>query len=88
VQYDQGAGPCLDALRSGMPVVVPDVPATMQWPGFCTPAFEMGRRASVSIPLFARRGTTIPTLNLYGHGHAAMSQLISRIIALTARDRH
>src|SRR4051794_18485805 len=39
-QYDHQAGPCLDALDTASPVAVPDVAATMRWPGFRDVAYR------------------------------------------------
>ena len=81
-QYADQSGPCLDALDSGVPVMVPDITATMAWPGFREAAFTMGLRASVSIPLFAGRGVPIAVLNLYGHDPVAMADLIAGVWAV------
>jgi hypothetical protein len=78
-QYADNAGPCLQALNSGEPVAVPDVGATMQWPGFHEAAPALGLEASVSIPLYAGRGAPIAVLNLYGHDRAAMAPLVAGV---------
>jgi len=65
-QYDERSGPCLTALDTATPVAVPDVATTMRWPGFRDTAHRLGISASLSIPLFAGRGTAIAALNLYG----------------------
>jgi hypothetical protein len=80
-QYADDSGPCLLALDSGAPVAVPDVSATMQWPDFRDTAYRMGLRASLSIPLFAGRGTPIAALNLYGHDPATMAPLTAAVWA-------
>jgi len=79
VQYADGAGPCLEALRRSTPVGVPDIDTTLQWPGFHEAAPRMGLHASVSVPLFAGRGDAIAALNVYGHDRAAMAPLIAGI---------
>jgi hypothetical protein len=78
-QYADQDGPCLRALDTGSPVSVPDVAATMRWPGFREAAFTLGLRASLSIPLFAGRGTTIAALNLYGRDPEAMAPLAAAV---------
>lgn len=78
-QYADDAGPCLEALRSGAPVGVPDIDTTLQWPGFHEAAPRMGLHASVSVPLFAGRGHAVAVLNLYGHDRVAMNPLIAGI---------
>jgi hypothetical protein len=66
-QYADGGGPCLSALERGQPAAVSDIAATMGWPGFRDTAAKFGLRASLSVPLFAGRGTPIAALNLYSH---------------------
>ena len=76
-QYADGAGPCLQSLREGVPVAVPDISTTMAWPGFHEAAARLGLHASVSIPLFTGSGAAIAVLNLYGRDAAAMAPLIA-----------
>jgi GAF domain len=64
-QYGEGVGPCLQALDSGRPTAVPDIAATMRWPGFRASAAKFGLHTSLSLPLFAGSGKTIAALNLY-----------------------
>jgi hypothetical protein len=78
-QYADGAGPCLETLDKGHMTEVPDISATMAWPGFRDTASTLGLRASLSVPLFAGRGTPIAALNLYSHDPAAMRPL-SRVV--------
>jgi hypothetical protein len=79
-QYADNTGPCLNAWESGVPVAVPDIDATVQWPRFHEAAPRMGLRASISVPLHAGRGETIAVLNVYGHDRAAMEPLIAGIL--------
>jgi hypothetical protein len=81
------AGPCLQALATGEPVGVPDIAATMDWPGFHEVAPALGLRASISIPLYNGRGTTIAVLNLYGRDDAAMKPLIAAMAERYASSR-
>jgi hypothetical protein len=74
-QYADQAGPCLDALHSASPVAVPDVAATMRWPGFRDSAYRLAISASLSIPLFAGRGTAIAALNLYSRDRNSLAPL-------------
>lgn len=78
-QYDDQDGPCLDALDTASPVAVPDVAATMRWPGFRDKAYRLGIRASLSIPLFAGRGTALAALNLYGRDPATLAPLTAAV---------
>jgi hypothetical protein len=85
-QYADEAGPCLEALDTASPIAVPDVAATMTWPRFRDSADRLGIRASLSIPLFAGRGTAVAALNLYGHDPATMAPLTAAVWA--AYDPH
>jgi GAF domain-containing protein len=81
-QYADNAGPCLDALRTSDPTAVPRIDTTMKWPGFRAAARRLGLRASLSIPLFAGRGTSIAALNLYGQDTGAMAPLSTAVLAI------
>jgi hypothetical protein len=78
-QYAEQAGPCLEPLHTGTPAPVPDITATMAWPGFRDQAFKIGLRASVSVPLFAGSGEPVAVLNLYAHDAAAMAPLTEAV---------
>jgi hypothetical protein len=86
-QYADRAGPCLQALETGEPVGVPDIAATMDWPGFHQVAPTLGLRASISVPLYNGRGTPIAVLNLYSRDPAAMQPLIAAVAELYATSR-
>jgi GAF domain-containing protein len=65
VQYGAGEGPCLDALRTGVPVEVADLTAERRWATYRPHALEHGVRCSLSLPLTA--GTApVGAMNLYG----------------------
>jgi hypothetical protein len=85
-QYADEAGPCLEALDTASPIAVPDVAATMRWPGFRDSAYRLGISASLSIPLFGGRGTAIAALNLYGRDPATLAPLTAAVWA--AYDPH
>jgi hypothetical protein len=53
LQYEFGEGPAMDTIRSGRPVVEPDLadPVTTRWMAFTAPAVEAGARAVFSFPL-------------------------------------
>jgi GAF domain-containing protein len=73
VQYGVDSGPCLEALRSGMVMDVPDLRAETRWPEYRAHACQHGIRSSLSFPL-AVDGSTVGALNLYGfvpHAFAA-----------------
>jgi hypothetical protein len=78
-QYHDREGPCLTSLEAEAPVAVSDFVTTMRWPGFREAAFALGLRASLSVPLFAGRGSAIAALNLYGRDPEAMAPLIAAV---------
>jgi GAF domain-containing protein len=65
LQYGQDDGPCLEALRTGRPVVVTDMTSDGRYGSYPQYAAEVGARASLSHPLNARDRQTIGVLNLY-----------------------
>src|SRR3954451_6823451 len=74
-QYAEQAGPCLEPLHTSAPVAMPDIAATMVWPGFRDQAVKIGLAGSVSLPLYAGSGAPVAGLNLYGHDPTAMAAL-------------
>ncbi len=80
-QYDDKAGPCLEALEAHYPAAVPDIAATMTWPGFRDTATRSGLETSLSIPLFAGSGTTVAALNLYSRRSGTLSTLTTAVWA-------
>jgi hypothetical protein len=85
-QYADDAGPCLDALDGSWPIAVPEISTTMTWPGFRDAAFKLGLRASLSIPLFAARGTTVAALNLYARDPDTMKALTAAVWSVYESD--
>jgi GAF domain-containing protein len=63
-QYADEGGPCLEALRTGLPVVVPDMRAETRWEPYPRHAAELGAASSMSYPLIIQ-GKSIGALNLY-----------------------
>jgi GAF domain-containing protein len=84
LQYTLGDGPCVDAFRSGSPVLEPDLasPSLVRWPGFTRPAVVGGVRAVFGFPMSVA-SVRIGALNLYrdrpgpltGEQHAFASML-------------
>jgi transcriptional regulator with GAF, ATPase, and Fis domain len=69
-QYAAGEGPCLDAARSGAPVLVEDVTADPRWPSYAPAAAAGGVRGSLSVPL-AVDSATAGALNMYSRQASA-----------------
>ena len=65
LQMELGEGPCLQAYRSGVPVLLPDLTAenANRWPTFAAAALAVGVQAEFSLPLSVRPGG-IGTLDL------------------------
>jgi GAF domain-containing protein len=79
-QIQSDEGPCLDAYRSGQPVLVPDLTggeATERWPRFTASASEMGFAAVHAIPM-RLRDQVIGTLNLFGSAPQGLDPGVAR----------
>jgi GAF domain-containing protein len=63
-QYADQGGPCLEALRTALPVIVPDMRAETRWAPYPKQAAELGAASSMSFPLMIQ-GNSIGALNLY-----------------------
>lgn len=63
-QYVVGEGPCLEALRTGQPVLVADQATDQRWAEYARRARARGVRSSLSLPLFVD-GRSLGALNLY-----------------------
>lgn len=75
LQFSLGEGPCVDASRTGRPVLQPDLVATAvaNWPGFGAAALAAGVRAIFAFPL--RVGAIrIGILDLYRDTSGYLSQ--------------
>jgi ANTAR domain-containing protein/GAF domain-containing protein len=65
LQVEADVGPCLDAYRTGQPVLVDDVDAqSARWPAFAHRAAEYGYRAVAALPLRLRT-ERLGALNLF-----------------------
>jgi GAF domain-containing protein len=64
VQYDRGAGPCLDAARTGSEVSVPDLGRDVRWPHVQAKAQKVGIGSVLSVPLSVNE-TPLGALNVY-----------------------
>jgi transcriptional regulator with GAF, ATPase, and Fis domain len=63
-QYALGTGPCLESMRSGVPVRVDDTRADRRWAQVTQRAAELGVRSVLALPL-AVDGEPAGALNLY-----------------------
>ena len=63
-QYAEGQGPCLEALSTGVPVLVTDMASETRWPPYTGRAAELGARSSMSYPLISGE-QVIGALNMY-----------------------
>ena len=66
LQFTAGHGPCMDAVASGRPVLVPDLddPAELRWPGFTGAVLDAGVQAVFSLPVSLSR-QRVGALDLY-----------------------
>ncbi len=95
LQYAEGKGPCMEALRTSVPVLVTDMAEDTRWPHYLPRAVALGARSSLSYPL-EHDGATIGALNLYAcepvtpgmdlqARAAALAALIAGALALALR---
>jgi hypothetical protein len=84
LQFTLGEGPCLDAVNSAAPVLVPDLndPAMERWPGFARAAAQRGVQAVFALPV-AVASLPIGALDLYRTrtGDLEASRLAGGLIA-------
>jgi GAF domain-containing protein len=64
LQYADGDGPCLEALRTAVPVFVTDMTTDKRWPDYLRHAVDTGARSSMSYPLLSD-GRSIGAINFY-----------------------
>jgi ANTAR domain/GAF domain len=77
VQNDQG--PCLDCVRTGLPVTVADLQGQDQrWPRFAAAAVSAGFRTVQALPM-RLRDEVVGALNLFGAGTACFSSRDLRV---------
>lgn len=83
-QLQNDEGPCLDCVRTGMPVAVPDLAAVQTtWPRFSVAAAESGYTSVHALPLRLRK-ETIGSLNLFNDHRPPMreqEQVIAQALA-------
>lgn len=72
-QYERGAGPCLDALRTASVVHVADLRQEQRWGGFGTVMLDHGVTGALAVPLMVRDGA-VGVLNLYAGADAGFDE--------------
>ena len=72
LQYQEDAGPCLDAGRGGVVLRVDDMRTETRWPGYVSRVGKTGVRSSLSVPL-PYQGTSIGALNIYATASRAFA---------------
>ncbi len=75
LQFTLGEGPCVDASRTGRPVLQPALASTApgRWPGFAAGALEAGVRAVFAFPLQIG-GIRVGVLDLYRDVEGALDR--------------
>jgi GAF domain-containing protein len=70
LQYERGYGPCVDAGRAGLVLLIDDMRSEERWPDYARNASERGVGSSLSVPL-PFQGAMIGAFNTYaGRPHA------------------
>jgi len=79
-QYDSGHGPCLDAFRQGVTIIVDSLQTDRRWPEFAAAALARDVYSTLSVPMLAGE-RCVGALNLY----AGMERAFDEALAETAR---
>jgi hypothetical protein len=66
-QYENGAGPCVDAADTGSEQYAPDLAAETRWPAYTAYALSVGVRSVLAVPI-AVEGGSGAAINYYGAG--------------------
>ena len=92
LQYEQGHGPCMDAGRTGVVLVVEDMRADGRWPAYAARVTDRGVLSSLSAPL-PYQGATIGALNVYatvpaafGSDDVAVAEEVASYIAVAVAN--
>ncbi len=73
LQYGEGHGPCMDAARTGLPMIVDDMSSEERWPSYAPRVVSKGVLSSLSVPL-PFQGVTIGALNNYSSEPGAFDE--------------
>ena len=82
-QYELDEGPCLQAMRTGEVVSVPDLAEEGRWDGYPAIAMSQGVRSMLSTPLVVDT-KPVGVLNLYSRAVAAFDGNDSQLVQLLA----
>jgi GAF domain-containing protein len=83
LQYERGYGPCLTAWRDQVVVRIDDLASDERWSSWSRRAFELGLRASLSVPLVA--GTqTLGALKVYATHPGAVGRREEHVLTMFA----
>lgn len=84
-QLQANEGPCMDAYRTGEPILADDLAAVSQrWPSFAPQALQQGFASVHAVPL-RLRDEVIGALNLFGH-HTGRLSAADLIVAQALAD--
>ncbi len=90
LQFTLGEGPCLEAHRTRMPVLVPDLAVIERtWPGYAEAVYDLGVRAVFAFPMQSG-AASFGVLDVYrdSAGHLSRQELTSALtfaeVAMTA----
>lgn len=83
LQYAEGHGPCMDAGRTGMPLVVTDMRSEDRWPDYAARVVQKGVLSSLSSPL-PFQGRTIGALNHYASRPGAFDSAALEVAEVAA----
>lgn len=85
IQYSRGRGPCLEAMRQGARIEVPDMSVEERWGDYAAHALSNGIHSVFSLPL-TLDGETVGALNLFATApHAFTGPDIARAEAFTGQ---
>lgn len=92
LQYQRGFGPCMDAARSGLLLLIDDMGTDERWPDYAHHAATQGIGSSLSVPL-PFQAATIGGLNTYagrprafGGDDAAVASEVASWVAIAVAN--